>query len=229
MKLNNFKSVYGEANTLYGVTMDSTLFEDIALNGWELIGNKNTKLYRYTTGTEDKKIKIPCNVEHIEAVFCPREAAQITHPYSNYADVYNQWIEEYVASWKNNHNLFYERGSLVKYKEEGEYLVFDRDYPLLTILYKGIIADDEGLPYLSNREVRALAAYVAYADCYRKALINKDGNLLQLAAAIKNDWLKLCMHARIPEHLSQNDMNDILDVKTRWDRKSYGKAFKVLR
>jgi hypothetical protein len=25
--------------------------------------------------------------------------------------------------------------------------------------------------------------------------------------------------------LSQNDLNDVLDVKTRWDRKMYGKKF----
>jgi hypothetical protein len=25
--------------------------------------------------------------------------------------------------------------------------------------------------------------------------------------------------------MSQNDMNDILDVKTKWDRKRYGKSF----
>lgn len=50
-------------------------------------------------------------------------------------------------------------------------------------------------------------------------------NLFQLAAAVKNDWLRLCNSARIPAHLSQNDINNVLDVKTRWDRKMYGKKF----
>jgi hypothetical protein len=37
--------------------------------------------------------------------------------------------------------------------------------------------------------------------------------------------MKLCSAARVPEKLSQNDMNDILDIKTKWDRKRYGKSF----
>ena len=30
------------------------------------------------------------------------------------------------------------------------------------------------------------------------------------------------------DHLSQNDMNAILDVKSRWDRKQYGKSHKPI-
>jgi hypothetical protein len=65
-------------------------------------------------------------------------------------------------------------------------------------------------------------------DIYKKSLIQKDGNLFQLAAAVKNDWLRLCNAARIPTHLSQNELNDVLDVKTRWDRKQFGKSFKPI-
>jgi hypothetical protein len=50
-----------------------------------------------------------------------------------------------------------------------------------------------------------------------------------LANTIKADWLQLCNAARIPDHLSQNDMDAILDVKVRWDRKMYGKSFKSIR
>jgi hypothetical protein len=38
--------------------------------------------------------------------------------------------------------------------------------------------------------------------------------------------LKLCRSARIPNNLSQNEMDAILDVRTRWDRKLYNKSFK---
>lgn len=33
MKLYNFKSIYSTANMLYGTTIDTTNFEDIALTG----------------------------------------------------------------------------------------------------------------------------------------------------------------------------------------------------
>ena len=106
--------------------------------------------------------------------------------------------------------------------------MLDKDYNNVTILYHGVITDEEGLPYLNDKEVQALAAYIAYVDIYKKSLIRKDGNLFNLAANVKADWLRLCNSARIPEHITQNDMNDVLDVKTRWDRKMYGKSFSVL-
>jgi hypothetical protein len=40
--------------------------------------------------------------------------------------------------------------------------------------------------------------------------------------------LRLCNAARVPSYFSQNDMDKILDVKTRWDRKQYGKSFKSI-
>jgi hypothetical protein len=60
-------------------------------------------------------------------------------------------------------------------------------------------------------------------------LVKKDSNLIQLANTIKSDWLQMCNAARIPDHLSQNDMDAILDVRVRWDRKMYGKSFKSIR
>ena len=53
---------------------------------------------------------------------------------------------------------------MIKYREEGDEIVFDRDFPKVIILYHGIIADEDGLPLLNDKEVRALAAYVVYSD-----------------------------------------------------------------
>lgn len=47
MKLNNINSVYSLANILYGVTINPDNFEDIVLNGLQLIGNKHSRMYRY--------------------------------------------------------------------------------------------------------------------------------------------------------------------------------------
>ena len=229
MNKNNFKSVYSMANTLYGVTLDEASFEDIAMVGWEMIGNKYTKLHRYTTSTENRRIALPCNVEVLEAVFTNVNDAQLTSSSHNYNDTWNQYVEDFVESWNINKNVFYEKGSLLKYRLEGDELVFNKDYSNVTILYHGIITDDEGLPYLNDKEVLALAAFCAYSTLYKKSIMLKDANLIQLAATIKADWLRLCNAARIPQHLTQNDMNDVLDVKVRWDRKQYGKAFKPLR
>lgn len=227
MNRNSFKSVYGLANSMYGVTMDIDTFEDIALNGWELIGNKQTRLHRFVADTENGKIKLPCNVDIIEAVYIPGLVSQETSN-TGTIEYINRSVEFYIESQKKEMNPFYNKGHLAKYRIEGDYIVLDKDYNNVTIIYHGIILDEEGLPYLSDKEVQALAAYVAYVQTYKKSLIKSDGNLVNLANVIKSDWVRLCNSARIPNHITQNDMNDVLDVKTRWDRKMYSKSFNVL-
>ncbi len=214
MNNNNFRSVYGLANSLYGISLDIDVFEDIALNGWQQIGNKSTKLHKYVSDTENKRIKLPCNVDIIEAVLLPILDVNDRDSVNSY-NYYNMSVEYYNESMKGDKNPFYGTGKLVKYMIEGDYLVLDSDYYDVTIIYHGIITDDEGLPFLSDKEVQALAAYVAYVETYKKSIMMKDSGLINLAATIKADWLRLCNAARIPDHISQNEMNDVLDVKTR--------------
>ena len=228
MKLNNFKSVYAEVHTLHGITIDPSNFEDIALTGWDLIGNKQTRLYKYTTSTINKRVKLPCNIDILEAVFSPEIESNSSTQLSSYPNLYNQYVEQWIEAWKRDKSVFYNKGRLVKYRLEGDELVFERDYPSLTILYHGIIMDEDGLPYLTDKEVHALATYCAYNDLYKKSLAQRDGNLFQLSQAIKADWIRQCNAARVPEHITQNEMNDILDVKTRFDRKVYNKSFKPI-
>lgn len=187
MKLNNFKSVYAEVHTLHGITVDPSNFEDIALTGWDLIGNKQTRLYKYTTSTVNKRVKLPCNIDILEAVFSPEIESNSSTQLSSYPNLYNQYVEQWIEAWKRDKSAFYNKGRLVKYRLEGDELVFERDYPSLTILYHGIIIDEDGLPYLTDKEVHALATYCAYNDLYKKSIAQRDGNLFQLSQAIKAD------------------------------------------
>lgn len=225
LKKNNFKSVYAMANSLYGVNMDENSFEDIALSGWELIGNRQTRLYRYTDCTLDKRIKLPCNVDIIEAVYAGIPDANYSSPISFTGNINNITTESLLESMKTKHHNLYDSNSLVHYRLEGNELVLDDDYDNVVILYHGIIVDEDGLPYLNDKEVQALALYCAYSDLYKKSLMVRDANIFQFASALKSDWLRACNAARI-RPMSQNEFDDILDVRTRWDRKQYGKSFK---
>lgn len=83
------------------------------------------------------------------------------------------------------------------------------------VVYHGIIMDDEQLPLLNDKELNAVAAFVAYVTLNKEGIRKRDGNIIKLAQIVKEDWLRLCNAARIPEHFSQNDMDRILDVKVR--------------
>jgi hypothetical protein len=63
-------------------------------------------------------------------------------------------------------------------------------------------------------EVDAIAAFCAYSDTFKNALVTKDGGLMQMAQLLDQKWNKLCSHARSPEYINQNEMDEILNVAT---------------
>lgn len=237
MKLYNLQSVYDLVTVLYGIEPDDGTFEDIALSAWELIGNKYTRLYRYIGTPEDdvqnniklKTLKLPCNVDSIESVQIPMPDAQMTSNKTVFNSIDTLFMESYIDAWKRNEDPYWERGKLLKYDEGNNELYFYRNYKNIMVIYHGIIVNEEdGLPLINQKEQKAIAAYVAYISLYKEGIKMRDTNLINLANTIKAEWLQRCNAARIPEKFSQNDMNEILDIKTRWDRKQYGKSFKPI-
>ncbi len=227
--LNNFNAAYSLAESLYGVSASEDDFEDIALEGWSRIGNKHTRLYRYIGNVVDGKLNLPCNVDLIESVHVPVPDAQMTSNVSDWLPIDSLWTEGYIDFRKWDEDPYWTRGKYVKYDEGNGVLYFSHDYKHVMVVYHGILMDDENqLPLLNDKELAAVAAWVAYMTLYKEGIKKRDGNIIKLAQVIQQDWLRLCNAARIPEHFTQNDMDRILDVKVRWDRKQYGKSLKPI-
>ena len=228
MQLFNINTVYGLVETLYGITPNESNFEDIVMNGWSYINNKHTRLYRYMADADENGIlDLPCNVDVIESVHIPMPDAKMTSNKTVFNEINTLFTEGYIDAWKRLEDPYWTRGKLVKYDEGNNQLFFARPYKNIMVVYHGIIADEEtGLPLVTDKEIKALAAYVAYASLYREGIQKRNPDIIKFAQTIYADWLKLCNAARIPEHLSQNEMDSILDVKTRWDRKQYGRSYK---
>lgn len=227
--LNKFNAAYSLAESLYGVSASEDDFEDIALDGWGRIGNKHTRLYRYIGDVVDNKLVLPCNVDVIESVHVPIPDAQMTSNLSDWLPIDSLWTEGYVDFRKWDEDPYWTRGKYVKYDEGDGVLYFSHNYKRVMVVYHGILMDDEDqLPLLNDKELRAVAAYVAYVSLYKEGIKKRDGNIIKLAQVVKEDWLRLCNAARIPEHFTQNDMDRILDVKVRMDRKQFGKSLKPI-
>ena len=150
-----------------------------------------------------------------------------TRLYRYIGDVVNGKLE--IDFWNWHEDPYWTRGKLVKYDEGDGVLYFSHDYKRVMVVYHGILMDDETqLPLLNDKELAAVAAWVAYVTLYKEGIRKRDGNIIKLAQVVQQDWLRLCNAARIPEHFTQNDMDRILDVKVRWDRKQYGKSLKPI-
>ena len=55
------------------------------------------------------------------------------------------------------------------------------------VVYHGVEVDEDGLPLINDKEMRAIAAYVGYATLYKEGLTKRDGGLIQLANTIQAD------------------------------------------
>lgn len=224
-QLYNMRAAYPLVETLYGMQADTDTFEDVALAGWELIGNKHTRLYRYIGDTVNCELPLPCNVDVLESVHIPVVDAQMTSNKTDFIDQESVLVENYINAWQTAVDPFNGKGKLVRYKEGDNTLYFSRDYKNVKVVYHGIIVDDEtGLPLINEREMKAIAAFVAWRQLFKEGLWKRDASTIRIAQEIQTEWLKRCNAARLKDHLTQNDMDAILDVRTRWDRKQFSKS-----
>lgn len=228
METRPFYSVLSHLSDFYDITIDDLTFENIGMHAWDHIGNKNYRLYRYHTTVQNKEVKLPCNMLDVEAVIADEIDFRMPDNVSKW-NYTNYETELYVESMHRNTEPFYKSGKLVDYQQVGNVLHFERTEFGVTIIYKGVLADDTGLPTLNFKEVDAIAKYCAFVQLQKKALSTKDQSTFQLAQVLKQQWQFAADDARTPIILNQNDMDRILDVQTTWDRKKFGISFKPIR
>ena len=121
----------------------------------------------------------------------------------------------------DGYSLDAQKDKLRKYAEFQDKILLSEDYPAVNILYKAQATDEDGLPFITEKEMEAIAAYCAYAYDLKRGRVQKDQATLQLAQMEYAMWSKLCSEARVADSLSQNEINEILDVLTSFDIHSY--------
>jgi hypothetical protein len=228
--MQNFHYAISLAQTLYDIDFtDIEQAEEIGLVAYNHIGNHHTHLYRVTETVDSSTgiVELPCNLLRIESVTEPCfedwESSSAIHEYGNAASAS---IEGYIESHKSKRDPLYESGRFVKYRQEGNQLYVPRTVSKVTILYHGEILDEEGLPYLNDKEALAIAEYLGYITKYKEAIRTNNKAALQMANDLKQQWLFHCDAARVPVYISQNDMDMVLDAQTSWNRKKYHFSFK---
>ena len=224
-----FYTALTQLKDFHGITMNPDEFESLAWHAWNHIGNKNTKLYRYVTKIINGQVDLPCNVDIIESVNSTTEDFYKPENVTR-EDYSNLTLESYIEGRKTHQSPYYQRGALLNYELVDNVLYFPGlNATQVVILYKGIAVDDDGLPSLNFKELEAISNYCAFIQLRKKGMMTKDPTLIQMSQAMQTEWKRSCDDARTPIYLSQNFMNELLDVQASWDRKRFGKSFKALR
>lgn len=231
MKTFNFLYAMTLANQLYGLDQNEDDWIESALIAWNYIGNKRCRLYKYVATIDCKtlSVQLPCNADIIEAVTYSFEDWRYTTDDLPEGDINSAFTEEYIESRKAFTDPLYISGKYAKFERVGDTLYFDKNYGTVNILYKGVIVDSEGLPEITQKEAIAIATYTAYVEKYKEGISKSSAGIIQIASLLENKWYKFVDAARVDEYITQNDMNDILDASTKWDRKIYNKKYAPLR
>lgn len=222
MKKYKLYTALGLLNDFHGVTLDEDLFETYALSAYAKIGNKDCRLYvthlkPQPDGIGGWFVQKPCNLTSIEAITIDSEQVKETDSVYFTAGLKRQAIEEEIEMNKYDKSQFYISGKLIKYQELGDNIYFSEPYDNVNVLYKGQYLDEDGLPYVNEKELNAIVAYCVYAVDQKQARLTKDPSTFQIAQQEYSQWLKACSQARVPEDISQNYMNEVLDVMHSWD------------
>lgn len=221
---------------IYGIELEDQDLEELGLLAWGYIGNKNRRLYKYHACIDptDNSVTLPCNAidsngdSCVELVTASYEDWERVTNYSEYGDNNTSFVEHAIEAEKFYQSPYYLPGKVLKYDQVGEKLYFTHNYGRVNILYKGVLFDDDGLPEISDKEAMAIATYIAYITKFKEGLQTNNPNIINQATQLQATWLKQCDQARV-SYLNQNAMDQILEVKASWDRKSYGKGFKILK
>lgn len=216
------------AHDLYNIELSEDKFEELALIAHGKIGNKVCRTYRFFghVNPETLSLELPCNAEQIISVTCPMEDWEHVTNVDRNGDWESAWIEHYIEQSKRFLDPLYQPGKYLKYEQVGNTLYFDRPYGLVGILYRGEVLDDNGLPTVNEKEANAIAAYVAYTQKYKEGITTMNSNIIQVAQLLGKDWELMKAQARTPEYINQNEMDQILDAKTNWNRKQFRKSLK---
>lgn len=227
----NFRYAITLAQTLYDVEGDTEDLEEIGLVAYNFIGNKNTHLNKVilNVNCQDGSIQLPCDVDIIEAVtYCGSEDWNYTSNTKEYGDTSSLYTENYIESKKAFLDPHYISGRFVKYRRVGDKLYVNKGLGKVVLLYHTEILDKDGLPEINDKEAIAIANYIAYVVKYKEAIKTNNQAVLMMAQELKQQWLFHCDAARVPEHVSQNEMDAILDAQSSWNRKTYGRSYKSI-
>ena len=230
--MNNFHYGLSLLETLYGITIPEETYEEIALQGWNLIGNKRSKIYKYSVKLDcnQNSIELPCNCDSLEAVTTNWEDFAHVDTFSP-NEVPGSFItEQYIEQRKHFKQPLYAKGKFVNYERVGNTLYFTEHHPsVIHILYRGLVLDNDGLPEITDKEARALATYCAYITKFKEAIATGNGNIATMAAGLEHMWKLHCDQARTDHDWTQNDYDEILDAQTNFDRKIHNISFKLTR
>jgi len=227
------------AKTKYGVTMDEYDYIDIAIDFLRDVNDYSTgDFYIVARSNEMGDIPMPCNLKTIDAVMTrelglKRYSDRILYREGNTLDVDSAVV---ANSFMNAMSVYPDLTSFDVFGEGFVSYRFTKEGKLnikgpgqdIVLAYTGVSVDEEGFPLVTRKQANGLAAAVLHNRTLFKAL-RGDKAAASMIPFTQAESGRLKQAASIPESISDNEFDELLNAKTSFNRKSHSRPSKFSR
>lgn len=235
----DIRSGLATLHSTYGMTMNEFDYLDLAIN--ELRDIKNFAITQYLailTVDSEGFVDLPCNLHDIDALVTVRMGLKTYTDREKYemSDVTTDDYYSAVAIMDNvGHGYFgLTEGRVgegfIPYSLVGKRLKVSPELAeeKVALAFTGVGVDPEGYPKITRKQANAIASAAAYSILFKRVMIG-DKNAAALLELQRQEKGRLKQAASIPEDISDNEINQVLDVQTSFNRKNYKRPTKFGR
>ena len=235
----NIMSGYAKAAMLYGTSIDEFDYIDIAIDALRDIKHYGiTEYIAYVILDKEGKAYLPCNLNNIDAVTTAAMGQEQFHTRVEYKmENCEQVTDDYYASKKimdslshvRAKNMFIKNSYLSYTLEDNNIIrVVGMEEEKIAVAFTGIKTDDDGYPMITRKQANAIAAVTAKVIAVRSGFL---GNKLAIGMLdyIDPEAARLKQSASIPEEITDNEIGEILNIQTCFNRKMPNRSSKYNR
>lgn len=212
---------------LFGLDIPKTRFEEYAEYAFREIGTNIALVKTESTVLVNGYVKLPCDARIIKAV-------------SSDLIVFSKWNAVNIGydDLKSIDGFYYYRdGSINNALPEGNYIDYDfidtdtikvderLEGDKVYVLMYADYTDPDGWPMVTHKQALAIAWYAAFLHTQRELF--RGIQMKVDFQYVRQEAFRKLAAARVPEYVSDNQMDQILNAKFSFNRKRYNTDFKV--
>jgi len=230
-----FLSAKVRLKSRYGVTMSDDDFIERAYFIWREIGNIATSPRHFDVSVpQDLIIYLPKDCEFVNSVTSGSftdsngNSGTITYTSAGREMEARPGIGMLSTQHEANSPSIHVEGESVNYTTGRGFIkltsvdLFGR---VVNVGYDAIDTDDDGLPFINDKELEAIACNMAMQKA-QMDMFQRVAGSDKIVAMLQPEAVRLMVAAKSPEKISDDAFDKILDIKTSWDRKTFGNRYK---
>jgi len=229
--------------TKYGLHVDEYDYLDIAVDVLRDIRHYGTSEYYAIVNTDEEgNFPLPCNVSMIDAVTGRKQGIKQFKDRIKYEMLDNYGNDHFFKAENISRTLdwdsYFKPGltglvnpdGYISYQLNNDTVMLGKDYKntSVVIAFTGISVDEEGFPLINRKQANALAASAAKYHILKKAM-KGEAKYVNMIELISGECARLVQAASIPENITDNELDELLDAKVTFNRKTFGRPTKYSR